>query len=79
MAPKKMAVDTSLSAFATEDTSPFPDRYDLAAERRILGALLKEDDPDPANPLFGRLQLYYERDAEFKRMQQSHEDRKSVV
>jgi len=43
MAPKKMAVDSSLSAFATADTSPFPDRYDLDGERRVLGPLLDED------------------------------------
>ncbi|MFY3093627.1 PFL_4669 family integrating conjugative element protein [Achromobacter xylosoxidans] len=75
MAPKKTAVDSSLSAFATADTSPFPDRYDLDGERRILGPLLDEDDPDPSNPFFGRLQLFYEREAEFKRMRQSHEAR----
>lgn len=38
MAPKKTAVDSSLSAFATADNSPFPDRYDLDGERRILGS-----------------------------------------
>ncbi|NQE98012.1 hypothetical protein, partial [Bacillus subtilis] len=75
MALKKMAVDSSLSAFATADTSPFPDRYDLDGERRVLGPLLDEDDPDPSNPFFGRLQLFYEREAEFKRMRQSHEAR----
>ena len=75
MAPKKTAVDSSLSAFATADNSPFPDRYDLEGERRILGSLLNDDDPDPSHPLFGRLQLYYEREDEFKRMKQAHEAR----
>ncbi|WP_321944382.1 PFL_4669 family integrating conjugative element protein [Paraburkholderia tropica] len=71
-------VDPSLSAFATSDHSPFADRYDLTGERRILAPLLKSGDPDPADPLFGRYQLFLEREAALRQLQAEHSARQAA-
>ncbi|WP_454688185.1 PFL_4669 family integrating conjugative element protein [Achromobacter aloeverae] len=69
---KPLRVDTSLNGFARSDRSSFPDKYDLDGERKILKELLTSDDPDPAHPLFARLQLFEERTQEFEQMQAEH-------
>lgn len=75
MATRKPRVDPALSAFARNDKSPFADKYDLDGEKKVLADLLKKDEPDPAHPLFGRLQLYYERADELRQMQAEHQAR----
>lgn len=75
MATRKPRIDPALSAFARNEKSPFTDKYDLDGEKKILTNLLKEDEPDPAHPLFGRLQLYYERVDELKKMQAEYQAR----
>lgn len=62
MSSETIPADVSLDAFARSVTSPFPDGYDIEAERHTLAQLLASDDPDPADPLFGRYQLFLERE-----------------
>lgn len=81
-------IDTSVDAFArsasspmspaspTSPTSPFADGYDLDAEREILAHLLADGDPDPADPLFGRYQLFLEREEALAHMRETHALRK---
>ncbi|MEM5386406.1 TIGR03761 family integrating conjugative element protein [Paraburkholderia phymatum] len=64
--------DPSIDAFSRSGSSPFADGYDLDAERTVLAHLIAEDDPDPADPLFGRYQLFLEREEAFDHMQQAH-------
>jgi len=75
---KKTAVDPSLSAFATHDRSPFPDKYDLQGERKILAPLISGGDPDPTDPLYPRYELFMEREAELRQMQAAHQARQGA-
>lgn len=65
-------VDTSVDAFARSASSPFADGYDLDAERTILAHLIADDDPDPADALFGRYQLFLEREEVLNHMRETH-------
>ena len=47
--------------FLTSKDSPFPDGYDIEAERRVLKDLIEADDPDSTDPRYLRLLEYYER------------------
>ncbi|NIF78079.1 TIGR03761 family integrating conjugative element protein [Paraburkholderia sp. Cy-641] len=64
--------DPSVDAFARSASSPFADGYDLEAERTMLAHLIASDDPDPADPLFGRYQLFLEREDALEQRQQDH-------
>jgi len=75
---KKTAVDPSLSAFATHDRSPFPDKYDLQGERKILTTLIAGGDPDPADPLYPRYEMFLEREAQLRQMQAEHTARQGA-
>lgn len=70
--------DPALTAFATSASSPFPDGYDLEGERKILAHLLQSDEPDPADPFYGRYQLFVERDEKFKQLQAEHGAREAA-
>ncbi|MFT4066745.1 PFL_4669 family integrating conjugative element protein [Paraburkholderia sp.] len=66
------SVDPSVDAFARSPSSPFADGYDLQSERAALAHLIASDDPDPADPLFGRYQLFFEREESLDHQQQVH-------
>ncbi|RQS26816.1 MULTISPECIES: PFL_4669 family integrating conjugative element protein [unclassified Burkholderia] len=72
MEPSPSAIDPSVDAFACSASSPFPDGYDVEAERVILGRVIAEGDPDPADPLFGRYQLLLEREEALNHMREAH-------
>ncbi|REE18597.1 integrating conjugative element protein (TIGR03761 family) [Paraburkholderia sp. BL23I1N1] len=65
-------VDPAVDAFSRSTSSPFADGYDLDAERAVLAHLIAEDDPDPADPLFGRYQLFLEREDALNHMRETH-------
>ncbi|MEC5406562.1 TIGR03761 family integrating conjugative element protein [Paraburkholderia sp. MPAMCS5] len=65
-------IDPSVDAFARSASSPFADGYDVDAERVIIAHLIAEGDPDPADPLFGRYQLFLEREEALSRMRETH-------
>lgn len=75
---KKAAVDPSLSAFATHERSPFPDKYDLQGERKILATLIRSGDPDPADPLYPRYEMFLEREAKLRQMQAEYQARQGA-
>lgn len=64
--------DPAIDAFATSPSSPFPDGYDLDAERRTLAHLIADGDPDPADPWFARYQLYLEREQALREQHAAH-------
>ncbi|MEX3690385.1 PFL_4669 family integrating conjugative element protein [Paraburkholderia sp. BR14263] len=70
--PPSTTIDPSVDAFARSTTSPFADGYDIDAERAALAHLIAEDDPDPADPLFGRYQLLLEREDALSHMHETH-------
>ncbi|KAG0293123.1 hypothetical protein BGZ96_003269 [Linnemannia gamsii] len=70
--------NSALNAFATSADSPFPDHYDLAAERKIVWHLLQSNAPDPADPFFARYELYCEREQSLKHMQAMYAARQSA-
>ncbi|AFT90340.1 PFL_4669 family integrating conjugative element protein [Paraburkholderia phenoliruptrix] len=70
--PPSTTIDPSVDAFARATTSPFADGYDIDAERAALAHLIAEDDPDPADPLFGRYQLLLEREEAVSHMHEAH-------
>lgn len=65
-------VDPAVDAFSRAGSSPFADGYDLEGERVILSTLIADGDPDPADPLFGRYQLFVEREEALLHLQQAH-------
>lgn len=65
-------VDPSVDAFARSASSPFADGYDLDAERTILAHLIADGDSDPADSLFGRYQLFLEREEALNHMREVH-------
>ncbi len=69
---RRTQVDAAIDAFARSSSSPFADGYDLDGERAILGDLIADGDPDPADPLFARYQLYMEREQSLHNMQDLH-------
>jgi integrating conjugative element protein (TIGR03761 family) len=64
-----MATPKSLK-FATSKSSPFPDGYDIDAERTKVAHLLDADEPDPADAEYPRYVLYTERLRQLELMQQ---------
>ncbi|MGF6976151.1 hypothetical protein QFZ94_004601 [Paraburkholderia sp. JPY465] len=66
------SVDPSVDAFARSSSSPFADGYDLESERAALAHLIASDDPDPADPFFGRYELFLEREESLDHQQQEH-------
>lgn len=75
---RKKTVDPSLSAFSTSPKSPFPDKYDLIGERKLLEPLLKSGDPDPSDPLYARYELFMERQDKLLQMQAEHRAREGA-
>jgi integrating conjugative element protein (TIGR03761 family) len=69
---RRTQVDAAIDAFARSSSSPFVDGYDLDGERAILVDLIADGDPDPADPLFARYQLYTEREQSLQNMQDLH-------
>jgi integrating conjugative element protein (TIGR03761 family) len=65
-------LDPSVDAFSRSASSPFPDGYDLEGERKVLADLIADGDPDAADPLFGRYQLFLEREEALDHLQQTH-------
>jgi len=55
--------------FMTAPDSPFPDKYDLTGEAKVLKHLIEADQADTADPLFPRFFEYEERLRQFKNMQ----------
>jgi len=75
---KSKAVDPALSAFSTTPYSPFSDKYDIVAERKLLQELINTGDPDPADPLYPRFELFIDRERELRKMQADHAARQGA-
>ena len=67
--PISMIGVQSVGGFKTSPDSPFPDGYDIAAEKLVVAHLLEADDPDPSDPLFQRYLDLDQRERDLRQMQ----------
>jgi integrating conjugative element protein (TIGR03761 family) len=58
--------------FPVTKTSPFPDGYDIAAERIALEDMVKADDPDMSDPRFPRYSELERRESLLRQMRSEH-------
>jgi integrating conjugative element protein (TIGR03761 family) len=58
-----------------KEPSPFPDGYDIEAEREALADLLVSDEIDTTDPRYSRLEELENREAQLRRMKLNHETR----
>ena len=61
--------------FATRADSPFPDRYDLDAERLAIAELYNTDNPDENDPLYAKLLEVWDREDRLRKIQSRSQQR----
>ncbi|WP_310645213.1 PFL_4669 family integrating conjugative element protein [Limnohabitans sp.] len=64
--------------FATIESSPFPDGYDIEAESMAVAHLVESDNPSETDPLYARYTLYLDRLAQLDSMRRTHHARQEA-
>jgi hypothetical protein len=75
--PTRTSMNTSVNQ-STPQFRPFPDGYDLEAERAALADLLEAEQPDESDPRWPRVVEYGERLRQFEQMQTAWRLRKGA-
>jgi integrating conjugative element protein (TIGR03761 family) len=72
MTVKKEISRTQTSNFPVVNNSPFPDGYDIDAERKNLADLIAQDNIDPSHPQYLRLIELESREEQLRMAQRAH-------